>query len=214
MSDLDGLFDAHMAIGLALDYPGVDWPERLDAIEQATLAESVAIPLRRFIDVAREWGPVRLREHYVSTFDNKRRCNLYMTYFNMGDTRRRGAALVNFSSLYRAVGFEPDEKELPDYLPLLLELSARSRDLLVSEVLAAVLPGIEITRQALARLNSPYAHVLDALTATLPSLTEDQRAHVMNLISQGPPNELVGLSDNHLPVFAKGQLPVFAKGLS
>ncbi|MDO5719718.1 MAG: nitrate reductase molybdenum cofactor assembly chaperone [Actinomycetaceae bacterium] len=214
MSDLDGLFDAHMAIGLALDYPGDDWSERLDAIEQVTLAESVAIPLRRFLEVAREWGPVRLREHYVATFDNKRRCNLYMTYFNMGDTRRRGAALVNFSTLYRAVGYEPDDKELPDYLPLLLELSARSRDLLVSEVLAAVLPGIEITRQALNRFNSPYAHVLDALKATLPSLTEDQRAHVMSLITQGPPNELVGLSDTQLPVFAKGQLPVFAKGLS
>lgn len=214
MSDLDGLFDAHMALGLALDYPGADWTERLDAIEQVALAESVAIPLRRFIDVAREWGPARLREHYVSTFDNKRRCNLYMTYFTMGDTRRRGAALVNFSALYRAVGYEPDERELPDYLPLLLELSARSRDLLVSEVLAAVLPGIEVTRQALVGLDSPYAHLLDALTATLPSLTDDQRADVMSLISQGPPNELVGLSDTQLPAFAKGQLPVFAKGLS
>lgn len=214
MSDIDALFDAHMALGLALDYPGDDWPERLDAIEAAHLAESVDIPIRRFIAVARDWGPVRLREHYVATFDNKRRCNLYMTYFNMGDTRRRGAALVNFSSLYRAVGFEADDRELPDYLPLLLELSARSRDLLVSEVLAAVHPGIEITRQALIRLNSPYAHLLDALTATLPSLTDEQRARVIDLISEGPPNELVGLSDAQLPVFATGQLPVFAKGLS
>lgn len=204
MNDLDEVFDAHMALSLALDYPGEDWPQRLDAIAGVSVPESVRQPLDRFVATARQWGPQRLREHYVATFDNKRRCNLYMSYFNMGDTRRRGAALVNFAQLYRAVGFEPDERELPDYLPLLLELSARSREVLVSEVLAALRPGIEVARKALAGLHSPYIHLLDALCATLPPLTEEQAQHVIELIGQGPPGELVGLSDTQLPVFAKG----------
>ncbi|MDO5727974.1 MAG: nitrate reductase molybdenum cofactor assembly chaperone, partial [Bowdeniella nasicola] len=113
-------------------------------------------------------------------------------------------ALLNFADLFKAVGFEPPEFELPDYLPLLLQLSAQSKDVVVSEVLAAVHPGIEVTRTAVASLKSPYVHVFDALAATLPKLTDDQRKHVLRIINQGPPTELVGLSSKQLPLFVKG----------
>ncbi|MBD3689048.1 nitrate reductase molybdenum cofactor assembly chaperone [Nanchangia anserum] len=204
MSDIDRVFDAHMALGLALDYPGGDWEKVVEAIGEADLVGNVRAHVDRFLEVATAWGPQRLREHYVRVFDNKRRCSLYVTYFDMGDTRRRGAALTTCADLYRAVGFAPPDHELPDYLPLLLQLSARSRDVLVSEVLGAMLPGIEVVRRALEAEASPYVHLLDAVRATLPSLTEDQRERVRTLIGQGPPSELVGLSDSPLPLFAKG----------
>ncbi|MDO5727975.1 MAG: hypothetical protein Q4Q03_08640, partial [Bowdeniella nasicola] len=83
MNDLDALFDAHMALGLALDYPGSDWPQRLEAIESAQLPASVMHHLDEFVRIAKQWGHTKLQEHYVATFDNKRKCSLYVTYFNL-----------------------------------------------------------------------------------------------------------------------------------
>ena len=46
------------------------------------------------------------RQDYVETFDNRRRCNLFLTYFAHGDTRKRGMALLRFKQTYLASGFE------------------------------------------------------------------------------------------------------------
>ncbi|MGH3445395.1 MAG: nitrate reductase molybdenum cofactor assembly chaperone, partial [Nocardioidaceae bacterium] len=43
-------------------------------------------------------------QHYVETFDLRRRCALYLTYFRFGDTRKRGMAMLSFKSAYRAAG--------------------------------------------------------------------------------------------------------------
>ena len=40
--------------------------------------------------------PAELRPHYVETFDLRRRCCLYLTYYTYGDTRKRGMALLRF----------------------------------------------------------------------------------------------------------------------
>ena len=50
-----------------------------------------------------------------------------------------------------------------------------------------------ITRLSLHDLESPYAHVLDAVAALLPALTVTERAEVARLAREGPPEETVGL---------------------
>ncbi len=47
-----------------------------------------------------------LEADYVDTFDNRRRHNLFLTYFAHGDTRKRGMALLRFKQTYLASGFE------------------------------------------------------------------------------------------------------------
>ena len=37
---------------------------------------------------------------YVETFDLRRRCCLYLTYYSYGDTRKRGMALLRFKHAY------------------------------------------------------------------------------------------------------------------
>jgi len=44
----------------------------------------------------------------VETFDNRRRCNLFLTYFAHGDTRKRGIALLRFKQTYLRSGFVLD----------------------------------------------------------------------------------------------------------
>jgi len=54
--------------------------------------------------------------------------------------------------------------------------------------------GLELLRLALEDAHSPWAYVLQAVSATLPPLAGDDREAVMKLAAQGPPAEEVGLA--------------------
>ena len=58
--------------------------------------------------------------------------------------------------------------ELPDYLPVVLELSARSGDEVADVLLSSHREGIEVLRAALVDAGSPYAGLVEAVSATLP----------------------------------------------
>ncbi|MDO5503013.1 MAG: nitrate reductase molybdenum cofactor assembly chaperone, partial [Actinomycetia bacterium] len=53
--------------------------------------------------------------------------------------------------------------------------------------------GIELLRLALARRESPWLTVVDALRSTLPTLDDDDEVALAKLIAEGPPSEEVGL---------------------
>lgn len=186
----------HMVVALLLDYPRARPAEddaQLDAVVAGLPAE-----LRDSLGTFRERTSAmtlsELEAHYVQTFDLKRRCALYLTYYQAGDTRRRGMALVTFVEAYRAAGWEPEPDELPDYLPTVLELSARTGDALADQLLAAHRDGIEVLRSSLHDLRTPYALLLDAVCATLPEIDPRTEARLLALINAGPPTETVGLS--------------------
>lgn len=67
-----------------------------------------------------------LQELYVETFDYKERTNLYLTAHELGDSRKRGVALIQLQKLICEVGYEYADKELADYMPMLLELLANA----------------------------------------------------------------------------------------
>lgn len=65
-----------------------------------------------------------LQKLYVETFDYKGNTHLYLTAHELGDSRKRGMALIQIQKLIFAGGFEVNGKELADYIPMLLELLA------------------------------------------------------------------------------------------
>ncbi|MDQ0157442.1 nitrate reductase molybdenum cofactor assembly chaperone [Robertmurraya andreesenii] len=65
-----------------------------------------------------------LQELYVDTFDYKEKTGLYLTAQELGDSRRRGMALIQLQKLIEDLGFERVSDELADYIPMLLELLA------------------------------------------------------------------------------------------
>lgn len=87
------------------------------ASDAAALLAGVAQRLRQLESAERE-------ARYVATFDFDEAAALYLTAHELGDSRRRGRAMVELRALLRAVGFEQTTTELPDYLPLLLEFLA------------------------------------------------------------------------------------------
>ena len=126
------------------------------------------------------------------------------TYFAHGDTRKRGMALLRFKQTYLASGFELDDAELPDHLCVVLEYAAtvdqaRGRDLMLDHR-----AGLELLRLSLHDLGSPWASLIDAVTATLPPLRGDERDAVRRLAAEGPPEEEVGLAPFAAPQFSPG----------
>ena len=108
---------------------------------------------------------------YVATFDFHEPASLYLTAHELGDSRRRGQALIELRALLRASGFEETGDELPDYLPLLLEFLAHAPAEAPADViqaleqrLAAVCAQIQESLDAA----SPYRDVFVALLSMLP----------------------------------------------
>ena len=192
----------HMAASLLLDYPGEEsFTARLDAVEQAlgapgSLPATVREPLETLVRGARERGQRAMAEHYVATFDQRRRCCLYLSYYAVGDTRHRGAAILAFKEALAATGYEMDRDELPDYLPVVLELSARcGGDEVAQVLLSSHREGLEVLRTALTQATSPYAGLVEAVCLTLPEIDQATAQRVRALVSAGPPTETVGVTD-------------------
>lgn len=186
-----------MACSLLLDYPDEGFIDRVEAVlrECGSMPAASAEPLSSFCELALERGTRVMAEHYVETFDQRRRCALGLTYYTHGDTRDRGQALLAFKELLRSSGFETAREELPDHLPLVLELCALDTTGNAELVLRSNREGLEVIRTALRSASSPYALVLDALVMTLPAADERTVAAYQRLVRQGPPTELVGIGD-------------------
>lgn len=197
------------SVSLLLDYPAAEMLARLDLIRDASqrLPAAVGDPIREFADHLERTPLPQLQADYVQTFDNRRRCNLFLTYFAHGDTRKRGLALLRFKQTYLSAGYELDESELPDHLCVVLEFAAtvdqeRGRSLILDHR-----AGLELLRLSLADMSSPWAALIDAVTATLPALRGDERDAVRRLAAEGPPEEEVGLAPFAAPQFAAGAAP-------
>ena len=142
------------------------------------------------------------RNHYVETFDLRRKCSLFLSYYLHGDTRQRGMALLTLKQRYRAYGFAPKENELPDYLPMALEFAAYTGTGAGEGLLRTHRNGIELISKALAARNTFYVEILHAITSILGPVTERQLAAIAHPARNGPPQETTGLDS---PLAGYGQ---------
>ncbi|WP_432968944.1 nitrate reductase molybdenum cofactor assembly chaperone [Dactylosporangium sp. CA-233914] len=186
---------AWQAQSLLLGYPDEQLRSRLDLLRRvaAALAEPVGAPLRRFTDHLERTPLPQLAADYVATFDHRKRCCLFLTYYAHGDTRNRGMALLRLKQTYAAAGLRLTDEELPDHLAVVLEFAAANPDT-GAALLTEHRAGLELLRAALRDAGSPWVAVLDSVSATLPALGGDEHAAVARLAAQGPPAEQVGLA--------------------
>jgi nitrate reductase molybdenum cofactor assembly chaperone NarJ/NarW len=143
---------------------------------------------------------------YVDTFDLRRRCCLYLTYYSYGDTRKRGMALLRFTHAYKTTGYEILDGELPDHLAVVCEFAA-AEPVSGGRLLAEHRVGVELLRMALADAGSAYVDVVDGIRAALPTATPRDLDRAVALAASGPPEEEVGLEPFGPPeVVAGGSL--------
>ena len=197
----------YAAAAVLLDYPDARVREALPML-RAALAEHPG-PLPRLLEATAAQISAEEEQaacsRYVDTFDLSRRHALHLSYWTDGDTRRRGETLGKFKQRYRDSGWLVDlGGELPDYLPLVLEFTARVDYGAGRSLLEEYRASLELLRLELTADSSPYAPVLDAVCASLPGPSPTSRAEAMALA--GPPREQVGLEpfDPRLLPLAEG----------
>lgn len=178
--------------------------DHLDEVAAATQPRAARQAFGRFLAWLRATPPDQVAQHYVATFDLRRRCALYLTYYRFGDTRRRGMAMLEFKAAYRAAGFEPSDAELPDYLPMVLDFTALTPR--GAALLRRHRADLELLRHALREAGTPYADVAEAVCAQLPRLGRRDLAAVRKALQgDGPPREEVGLEPFAPPGYLAGR---------
>lgn len=65
-----------------------------------------------------------LRKMYVSTFDLRAKNGLYLTAHELGDSSKRGAAIIRLQNIIDEAGYERTDDDLADYIPMLFEFLA------------------------------------------------------------------------------------------
>jgi len=187
---------AWQAQSVLLCYPDEELPGRLPLLREVAPAAGARIgrPLGRFLGHAASTALPDLAADYVATFDHRKRCCLFLTYYSYGDTRKRGMALLRLKQSYAAAGLHLTGDELPDHLAVVLEFAATAGPDAGKDLLQQHRAGLELLRLALAEAASPWADVLESVSATLPPLAGGERQAIARLAAQGPPEEQVGLA--------------------
>jgi nitrate reductase delta subunit len=187
---------------LLLAYPDHQRADRLHTVDEllAYLSGAPAQLLTRTATTLRMLDPMAAAADYVDTFDLRRRCTMYLTYWTAGDTRNRGSHMLAFVSAYREAGVAPPKNEAPDHLPVVLEFAATVDPAAGRRLLTAHRMPIDVLREALEEADSPYVHAVAAVCETLPAPTSQDVARAQRLAQVGPPAESVGLAPFTLTV--------------
>jgi len=205
-STTGGAVSAYKLASLLLQYPTaalLDGLGHLESVASGMPRRAQREAFGRFLAWLHETDPGEVAAHYVETFDLRRRCALYLTYYRYGDTRKRGMAMLAFTAAYRAAGYEPDGAELPDYLPMVLDFAALTPR--GEKLLRAHRADLELLRKALDEAGTPYADLVGAVCAQLPRLGRTELGLVAQAWDKGPPGEEVGLEPFAPPGYLTGQ---------
>ena len=156
------------ALGALLSYPRDDLrqalPEIADAIRSSPLvAARERAGLMALIEELAAGDLLEAEERYVALFDRGRAASLHLFEHLHGESRERGEAMIELKRLYERAGFELSTRELPDYLPVVLEYLS-CRDLAEArEILSDCAHLLKVIAGALMIRHSPYTSVVQAL---------------------------------------------------
>jgi nitrate reductase molybdenum cofactor assembly chaperone NarJ/NarW len=109
-------------------------------------------------------------------------------------------------------GYVLDDTELPDHLCVVLEYAATVDREAGRALILDNRAGVELLRLSLRDAGSPWASVVEAVTATLPPLRGDEWDAVRRLASEGPPEEEVGLAPFATPELSASAVSIPAAG--
>ena len=129
-----------------------------------------------------------LQERYGLLFDRSRSLSLHLFEHVHGESRDRGQAMVDLRAMYDRTGLTIAANELPDYLPLFLEFLSTQDIASAGELLGQPAHILAAIAERLAKRESPYKAIFDALVAI--AAEKPQRAAVAELLKGPDPDPM------------------------
>lgn len=156
-----------------LNYPDQEYFASLSEVEDeldSLQSSDYKIELLNFCEKAKNQTLAELVSTYINTFDFGKKTNLYITYMSNGEQRERGMELLFLKNYYKLHGFEVTDKELPDFLPIMLEFAGLVDQAAIKPIFERYLTNIEEVAKNLSNENNLYGHIMKAILSTLEEI--------------------------------------------
>jgi nitrate reductase delta subunit len=154
-------------IAAVMDYPRTElWSHRdelLEAAAQAEVPDQRRGQLAGFVASLLAQDPIEAQERWLELFDRGRAMSLLLFEHIHGESRDRGQAMVDLIDTYRRNGEELATRELPDYLPVVLEHLSRRPPAEIRDWLSHVGHILELLAARAGQRESGYAVLFEIL---------------------------------------------------
>lgn len=153
-----------------LSYPDQELMDSLEDVEselESLAFSAIKEELVQFLEKAKLKSSSELISTYVYTFDFGKKTNLYVTYMTNGEQRERGMDLLFLKNYYKLNGFDVTDKELPDYLPIMLEFASLVDKETLKPVFERYLDNIKEINNHLDSEVNLYGHITKTIVLAL-----------------------------------------------
>lgn len=161
---------AFLLCSYLLSYPNQDFIDSLIEVEEeleSISSSNIKREIQQFCQKAHNQPLTDLVAIYIYTFDFGKKTNLYITYMSNGEQRERGIDLLFLKNYYKLHGFDVTDKELPDYLPVMLEFASQVDQNAIKPIFERYLSNIQEIEQHLGPEKNLYGHLMKAILLTL-----------------------------------------------
>lgn len=148
-----------------LSYPDAEWQSYLPAVKdelQKVKQTQLKETLSDVIAYIEGEDSAEYEDEFVRVFDFSGNTHLYLAAYNRSNEGQQADQLLAYKQFFLDNGFDV-EKELPDYLPAVLELAATVSPEERKRILDYAKDKLEILRQRLIDAKQVQAFILDAI---------------------------------------------------
>lgn len=173
---MKGVTKQFKILSFLLQYPDEKWIRDLDGVSEMLelfFNDTHRHILRQLIPYLRQTPLLQLQADYSTTFDFTPDTCLNLTYHQYGDAIERGAALARLAGIFDSAGFLTDSADLPDFLPMVLELLAVRNNTDHCRIIEAHHATVAELARRLTERNHPYAGMFDVLAEILYAAAAD-----------------------------------------
>lgn len=159
---------AYRVLGSLLEYPDAPFRGALPEIRVAVETAGFATGERDTVGAVVDWmsadDALEMEALYVRTFDLDAGADLHLTsHLSADGDRNRGPALIRLAAHFEQNGWTLATRELPDYLPLLLEFTATLEERAARRFLMEAREGLNAIAARLAETQNPYLPLLQII---------------------------------------------------
>ena len=174
------MFNIYKVLSVFLSYPSIDLKNDIYYINDMIKNDKIvlkenSILLHDFFTFIDKNDILFLQEHYVSIFDRRKDCSLYIFEHIHGDSRERGMAMIDLLNLYKKSNFIISSKsELPDHIPVFLEYLSLLPDEKASLLLGEIINIVSVISKRLIKINTEYQKPFAILENLSPVKCDDK----------------------------------------